>query len=141
MIKVDWTLGLQILNFVVLLAILNAILYKPVKEILARRKAAIDGDQGRARDLQLQIDEKMARYQEQLQAARVKGNEERAALRAAAGKQEAEILGAAREEATNKLQSLKARVAGEAEQARTALRSDVDTLANQVASRILGRAI
>lgn len=141
MIKVDWTLGLQIFNFLVLLFLLNTVLYRPLLAILAKRKETIEGDHGRARGLQQQIDEKMASYQEQLQAARIKGNEERTTLRAAAAKDEAEILGAARQVATEKLQQLKVRVAGEAEQARTALRSDVDALAHQVASRILGRAL
>lgn len=141
MISVNWTLGLQIFNFLLLLFILNTVLYRPLRAVLAKRKETIEGDHGHARALQQQIDEKMASYQEKLQAARVKGNEERAILRAAAGKEEAEILGAARVVATEKLQQLKARVATEADSARTALRSDVDALATQVASRILGRAL
>ena len=141
MIKVDWTLGLQIFNFLLLLFILNTVLFRPLRALLARRKETIEGDHGRARALQEQIDAKMASYQERLQAARVKGNEERAVLRAAAGKDEAEILGAARLVATEKLQQLKLRVAAEADSARTALRSDVALLATQVASRILGRAL
>ena len=129
MISVNWTLGLQIFNFLLLLYILNTVLYRPLRAVLAKRKETIEGDHGQARALQQQIDEKMASYQERLQAARVKGNEERAILRAAASKEEAEILGAAR------------LVATEADAARTALRSDVDALATQVASRILGRAL
>jgi F-type H+-transporting ATPase subunit b len=140
-ISVNWTLGLQIFNFLLLLFILNTVLYRPLRAVLAKRKETIEGDHGQARALQQQIDEKMASYQERLQAARVKGNEERAILRAAASKEEAEILGAARLVATEKLQQLKARVATEADSARTALRSDVDALATQVASRILGRAL
>ena len=141
MISVNWTLGLQIFNFLLLLYILNTVLYRPLRAVLAKRKETIESDHGQARGLQQQIDEKMASYQERLQAARVKGNEERAILRAAASKEEAEILGAARLVATEKLQQLKARVATEADAARTALRSDVDALATQVASRILGRAL
>jgi len=140
-ISVNWTLGLQIFNFLLLLYILNTVLYRPLRAVIAKRKEKIEGDHGQARGLQQQIDEKMASYQERLQAARVKGNEERAILRAAAGKEEAEILGAARLVATEKLQQLKARVATEADAARTALRSDVAALATQVASRILGRAL
>jgi F-type H+-transporting ATPase subunit b len=140
-ISVNWTLGLQIFNFLLLLYILNTVLFRPLRAVLAKRKETIESDHGQARGLQQQIDEKMASYQERLQAARVKGNEERAILRAAASKEETEILGAARLVATEKLQQLKARVATEADAARTALRSDVDALATQVASRILGRAL
>lgn len=141
MISVNWTLGLQIFNFLLLLFILNTVLYRPLRALLAKRKETIEGDHGQARGLQQQIDEKMASYQERLQAARIKGNDERNVLRAAAAKDEAEILGAARLVATEKLQQLKLRIAAEAESARTALRSDVDALATQVASRILGRAL
>ena len=141
MISVNWTLGLQIFNFLLLLFILNTVLYRPLRAVLAKRKETIEGDHVRARGLQEQIDEKMASYQERLQAARVKGNEERTVLRAAASKDEAEILGAARLVATKKLQQLKVRVAAEADAARIVLRSDVDVLAAQVASRILGRAL
>lgn len=141
MIKVDWTLGLQIFNFLLLLFILNTVLYRPLRALLAKRKETIEGDLGRARSLQEEIDAKMVRYQEQLQAARVKGNEEKTVLRAAASKEEAAILAAARLVATEKLQQLKVRVAAEADSARTALRSDVDALATQVATRILGRAL
>jgi len=140
-ISVNWTLGLQIFNFLLLLFILNTVLYRPLRAVLAKRKETIEGDHVRARGLQEQIDEKMASYQERLQAARVKGNEERTVLRAAASKDEAEILGAARLVATKKLQQLKVRVAAEADAARIVLRSDVDVLAAQVASRILGRAL
>lgn len=141
MISVNWTLGLQIFNFLLLLFILNTVLYRPLRAVLAKRKETIEGDHAHARGLQQQIDAKMVSYQEQLQAARVKGNEERAILRSAASKDEAEILGAARLVATEKLQQLKLRVASEADAARTALRRDVDALATQVASRILGRAL
>lgn len=141
MIKIDWTLGLQIANFVLLLFIMNTVLYRPVRAILAKRKETIDGDHGRARDLQQQVEEKMARYQEQLQAARLKGNEARAALRASAAKDEAEMLGAAHAVAAERLQQIKAQVADEAGQAREVLRRDAELLANQAASRILGRAL
>lgn len=139
MIKIDWTLGLQIANFLVLLFILNAVLYRPLRAVLGQRKETIDGDHGRARDLQQQIDDKMARYQEQLQAARIKGTEERTALRTAAARQEAEIIGAAHAAAGERLQQIKTQVAGEADAARKALQVEAGQIAGQVASRILGR--
>jgi len=140
-IKLDWTLGLQIFNFLVLLGLLNIILYRPLRATLSKRKETIDGDHGRARDLQQQIDDKMTRYQEQLQAARLKGNEERAALRAAAAKQEAEILADAHAVAGNRLQQIKGQVADEATAARTLLQGEAGQIAGQVAARILGRSL
>ena len=39
----DWTVGIQIINFLVILWILNLILYRPIRNILRQRKEKIDG--------------------------------------------------------------------------------------------------
>lgn len=141
MIEINWTIGLQFLNFFVLLLLLNALLYRPLRGILEKRKSTVDGGHARARELKEQIDEKMARYQEQLQQAKIKGNEEKAALRSAAAKEEAEILGAARAVAGSRLQTIREQVQAEAAQAGKELRTQTSTLAAQVASKVLGRGV
>ena len=141
MIKLDWTILLQAANFMVLMLVLNSVLYRPLRNQLNRRRESIDGAHGRARELDAQITEKMNRYQEQLQQAKLKGNEEKAVLRNAAAREEAELLAGAHESASNQLQSIKGRVQAEAEEARKSLRSESEALAAQVATRVLGRAL
>lgn len=141
MIEINWTIALQFVNFLVLMGLLHVLLFRPVRALLAERKATIDGGHGRARELKEQIEAKMARYQEQLQLAKQQGNEEKAALRSAAAKEEAEILGAAHEVATDRLKSIRERVAGEADKARSALQAEANGLAAQVATRVLGRGL
>jgi len=140
-IKVDWTIFLQAANFIVLMLILNSILYRPLRDILNRRRQEVDGGHGRARELESQINEKMNRYQEQLQQAKLKGSEEKAALRTAAAREESEVLAAAHQSASEQLQSIKGRVQEEAEAARLALRAEAETLAAHVATKVLGRAL
>lgn len=141
MIKIDWTILLQAANFLILMFVLNALVYRPLRDLLNRRRAQIDGSHGRARELEGQIEEKMARYQAQLQEAKLRGNEEKAALRSAAGKEEAEILSAAHGQAADHLQTIKNRVRGEAEAARQSLRSETEALAAHVAAKVLGRGL
>ena len=141
MIKLDWTIFLQFFNFVVLMFLLNIILYRPLRRIIAQRRETVAGDHARARDLAAQIDEKMARYQDQLQDAKQKGAAEKAQLRRQAAEQEATILGAAHEEASAQLQTIKGQVAAEAAQAREALKTETDTLAGMIAGKVLGRAL
>jgi len=140
-IEINWTIGLQFLNFFVLLLLLNVLLYRPLRGVLEKRKATVDGGHARARELREQIDEKMTRYQDQLQQAKIKGNEEKAALRSAAAKEEAEILSAARAAAGGRLQVIREQVQAEAEQAGQQLRAQTSALAAQVASKVLGRGI
>jgi F-type H+-transporting ATPase subunit b len=140
-IKVDWTIWLQFVNFFVLMAILNFLLYRPLRGILKRRRDTIDGSYSKAKELETQINEKMERYQEQLHAAKVKGNEERAELRKAAAGEEAEILGKAHLKATEQLQEIKRNVAKEADAAAQVLKKETKALATQIASSVLGRAL
>ena len=137
----DWTIILQFVNFIVLMAVLNAILYRPMRNMLKHRKETIDGSHERAQELEAQIDEKMARYEEKLQVAKLQGNQEKNQLRQAAAGEEAKILGAARDEATEKLQAVKDQVAGEADAAGKKLKADAETLATDIATKILGRAL
>jgi F-type H+-transporting ATPase subunit b len=140
-IKIDWTILLQAANFMVLMLVLNIILYRPMRDLLNRRRQSVDGAHSRARELEAQIAEKMSRYQEQLQQAKLKGNEEKTALRAAAARQEAELLATAHQVASEQLQTIKNRVQAEAEAARKALKSETEVLAVHVATKVLGRAL
>lgn len=141
MIKIDWTILLQAANFMVLMLVLNSILYRPLRNLLNRRRESIDGAHGRARELDAQIAEKMSRYQEQLQQAKVKGNEEKAALRSAAARDESELLGKAHQSASDQLLVIKSQVQAEAEIARKSLKAETQVLAAQVATKVLGRAM
>jgi len=140
-ISIDWTIILQFVNFLVLMAVLNALLYRPLRKVLAQRKEKIDGSHQRAKDLEAQIEEKMTRYQEQLQAAKVKGSQERAEMRSAATAEEAKLIGAAREEAAQRLLVLKGKVAEEAAVAEKTLRAETEGIAGSIAAKVLGRAL
>ena len=141
MIKLDWTLLLQFANFMILLVALNVVLFKPLRAVMAARKATIDGDLAKARSLDEQVQSQVAEYEAKLQEARQRGSQERTALRQAAQAEEARLLGNANEKASQRLQSLKDQVAGEAEVARQGLRSETDALARQIAGKVLGRSV
>lgn len=141
MIELNWTLFLQAANFLLLLFVLNFILYRPLRDILQKRRESVEGAHRRARELEGDINEKMARYQERLQEAKLKGSQEKMKLRQEALEEEGKLLAAAHGSASAKLQEIKGRVAEEAEQARRSLRSETETLAAQVASKVLGRAL
>jgi F-type H+-transporting ATPase subunit b len=140
-ISIDWTLGLQFINFVVLMLALNVILYRPLRRVMQQRKETVDGSYRKAKSLEGAIDEKMAHYQEQLQQAKLKGNQEKNELRSQAHAEEGAILSAARATATDYMDSIKVKVASEADRARQALKAETEALAGQIASKVLGRGL
>ena len=141
MIKLDWTLFLQFANFMILLAVLNALLFKPLRNVLAARKATIEGDLAKARSLDEQVQAQIASYDAKLQEARQRGSQERTALRQAAQAEEARLIGEANEKSSQRLQVLKDQVAGEAEVARQGLRGETEALAREIAGKVLGRNV
>lgn len=141
MIELNWTLFLQFANFMILMAVLNALLYKPLRAALQARKDTIEGSRAKVQDIDEQVQAQIARYEAQLQEARQQGGEERAALRKTAQEEEARILGGANQKAAEKLQSIKEQIQEEAGVARQTLRNETKTLAQDIAGKVLGRAV
>lgn len=141
MIELDWTLFLQFANFMILMAVLNALLFKPLRAALQARREAIEGSKAKIQDLDEQAQAQVARYEAQLQEARQKGGQERAALRKAAQEEEARLLGEANQKSAERLQAIKGQIEEEAGNARQALRSETEALAKEIAGKVLGRAV
>jgi F-type H+-transporting ATPase subunit b len=140
-IKLDWTLLLQFVNFMILMVVLNALLFKPLRAALKARKESIEGSRAKVQDIDEQVQAQIARYEAQLQDARLRCGEERAALRKTAQEQEARILGDANQMSAEKLQKIKEQIQAEAAVARQALRNETEALAKNIAGKVLGRAV
>jgi F-type H+-transporting ATPase subunit b len=140
-IKLDWTLFLQFANFMILMVVLNALLFKPLRAALQARREAIESSKTKVHDIDEQVQAQIARYEAQLQDARLQGAQERATLRKAGQEEEARILGAANQTAAEKLQTIKEQIQEEAGTARQALRDETEDLAREIAGKVLGRAI
>jgi len=140
-IELNWTLWLQFVNFFVLMAVLNFLLYRPIRDLMTKRKGMIEGDHNRAGELEEQVSAKVEKYQEQLQEAKQKGSQEKTELRRIADKEGSEILGEARGAAADQLNEIRNKIGADAEEARKALKGEVQTLATMVASKVLGRQV
>lgn len=141
MITTDITLFLQIVNMVVLMYLLNRVLYKPIRRILAERSARLRGMQEditkfekNARIRQEEVDAKMAQASGKAKAALDSARAEAqqaGATRLAAIKAEAD---AAKE---SQLGALKSEIA----EARSVLQANLQGFASDMAGKILGRSI
>jgi F-type H+-transporting ATPase subunit b len=140
-ITIDATIVIQFLNFLVLMAVLNYLLFRPLRNILQQRKETIAGSYQAAKDLEGVIDEKMTRYQEQLQEAKLKGNQERAVVRQAAAEEEGKILSAAQAAAATHVQTIREQVSKEAKAASQQLQKETEAIAGEIAAKVLGRAL
>jgi F-type H+-transporting ATPase subunit b len=140
-INVNFTLFIQLINFLILLLLLNSLLYKPVLAKIRERDAKIKADRDKASQLDSEVLEQEKKHQEALIEARQVAGKEKAELLAAAKKSEADILEKARIEAARIMDDMKSSIQAESEKARAALKGEMAPLAQSISEKILGRAI
>jgi len=140
-INLDIAFVFQIVNFLVLLLVLNVFLYKPIRKMLADRDAQVGGAKVRAAEVDRDVQEKMALYEARLREVKLQAGEERSLLKKEAATEEAAILDKAREEAAEQLATIKNKVAKEAADARELLRGEARTLSLEICEKVLGRSL
>jgi F-type H+-transporting ATPase subunit b len=132
---------IQVVNFLILIALLSRFLFAPLKKFLAERAEGIEKALAEARLAR----EAAAKAQEEHRVQVLAAQREVAALREQAQREvEVErqrLLRESREEARRVLDDAKAAIEMETKRARATLREEVATLSLAAAERLLGRAM
>ena len=137
----DWTVGIQIINFLIILWILNLILYRPIRNILRQRKEKIDGLELIIETYNEDFQEKDAAFAAGIKEARAKGLNEKEALLQAAAAEEKEIIAKVNAKAQAELADIREKISQEAETAKAALQTKVDEFTSDICQKILGRTV
>jgi F-type H+-transporting ATPase subunit b len=140
-INLNVTLFIQIINFLVLLFILNAILYKPILAKIREREAKLRQDREKAMELEQKVLDQENLHQEELAKARQISAQDKLSMMAEAKKQEADFLSKARDDAARIVDDMKTAIQAESVQVRQRLKEDMAPLARSIAEKLLGRAI
>lgn len=140
MININETLVLQLINFLLLMFLLNRLLFRPLVRLLDERTARTEGRQAEATRAEAEADAKLADYEGKLRAARAAADEARGEVLRSAEAERQGLLAQAAAEAEHTVAEIRARVRSEADQARRALRAESNALATAAATRILGRS-
>ncbi|MFP4198270.1 MAG: F0F1 ATP synthase subunit B [Halanaerobium sp.] len=114
MVNINTTMLWQLLNFFVLLFLLRKYLYTPIKDILDKRAAQINGDLDDAEARRKEAEELKAKYEQKLKNARSEAQEIVDNAESRANKKAKDIMNKAEERA----EKLKAKKLEEIEQAK-----------------------
>ena len=136
----DISMVYQMINFLVLLFVLNLVLYKPIRNVLLERKAKIEGMQIGAEKAASDLVAGEDNYKDGLKQARAEGLKEKETFIEEASKEEKEIIDTINKKAQANLAQIKMQVVDETEQARKALEGEVEAYAKAIGEKILGRA-
>ena len=137
MIDINWTLAAQILNFLILVALLRAFAYKPIVNMLQERQAKIEMSLAKADEDVEKAEALKKEYQDQLASARVKAQ----GIIDSATRQAAEERDESVEKTKREIEQMKKSAAEEVERERRAaaetLRAEVVALSMAAASKVI----
>ncbi len=141
MLSFDITLFIQIVEALIMTAILNVILIKPVMQILREREQKFEGLRGDIEKFTQEAENALKRYQERLNAARLEAAQRREELKQQGKAEERKILEAATREADQLKQQMLSQLSQQLEQTRKSLQSQVEGFAASIAEKLLGRSL
>jgi F-type H+-transporting ATPase subunit b len=137
----DVSLFVQIANFLIIIWVLNIILYKPIRNILIQRKEKITSLEQNIEKLNEDTAEKDEAYLAGIKDARARGLNEKEVLVKAGAEEEKRIIEQINQKAQANLAEVRENITKEAQNVRESLNKEIDTFANAISEKILGRAV
>jgi F-type H+-transporting ATPase subunit b len=137
----DWTLWVQMANFLLIVWLLNIILFRPIRKILIQRKEKITSLEQNIETSDKEVKEKNEAFDSGIRDARAKGLNDKNALLSEAAGQEREIIDKINQKAQADLAEVREKIAKDAETVRASLQKEIDTFASAIGEKILGRAV
>lgn len=141
MISIDLTVFIQMINFLILIWALNFVLYRPIRGIIAQRREKVNGLESTIEQFEQDVEEKAGAIDSGIKDAREKGQKEKEALEQAAREEEMQMKEKINEKAKQDLAEIREKVARETEEVRQSLQPQIDSFADQISEKILGRAV
>ena len=136
-----WTFLAQICNLMIQLVIFKKFLLKPIKQVIADRKAKADSEIADAQKLRTEAEAMKAEYEQNLQNARTEANQIVAAAQKTATARSEEIVGEARAQAAALKQKAEADIAQERKKAVNEVKDEIGGIAMEIASKVVEREV
>lgn len=137
----DWTLFVQIANFLLIIWVLNIVLFRPIRKILIQRKEKVTSLEQNVEASDKEAKEKNEAFDSGIRDARAKGLNEKSVLLNEAADEEREIVDKINQKAQADLAEVREKIAKDAEAVRASLQKEIDTFASAIGEKILGRAV
>ncbi|MDY6906060.1 MAG: ATP synthase F0 subunit B [Thermodesulfobacteriota bacterium] len=131
----------QIVNFIVLIIVLNLVLYRPIRNVVARRQEKITGLDQSIQMFEQDAADKDNACTEGLKAARNNGVQEKNALIEEGTQEEKRIIEEIQQKTQKTIAENKADIARDAEKAAAELQQEIETFAATIGQKILGREV
>jgi F-type H+-transporting ATPase subunit b len=140
MINLDGSIIPAIVIFLLLIAVLNQLLYRPLMKVLAERESRTTGLVHQAQEDLSHHLSLFEKYQASIKNARMEGYRRQEQLRAEAQKKRMEVLAQSRAVAEQLIQDSRESIRVQVEAAKQQLTMDAQDMAQRITSTVLGRS-
>lgn len=140
-LDIDATFLIYLAVFAVIFFMLRALVFRPTMALLDAREEAIDGAKRQARDLEKTAEDKIRRFQDEMQKMRTEANTERDRLRAEGSRLERNLIDRVREETEGMVRDAEKKIGDESAVIREKIHADAPRLAGEIAEKLLGRGV
>lgn len=137
----DGTLLFHLVLIIVMVALLNATLLRPINRILEERERRTKGRFREAQSLLSAVSQKLREYESRMREARAKGYLLLESERTAASSEREKKVSEVKAEVSRWLDEEKRRLQTDEEQVKTELREDARVRALEIGGQILGRPV
>jgi F-type H+-transporting ATPase subunit b len=137
----DISLFVQIANFLIIIWVLNIVLYRPIRKILIERKEKITSLEQNVEKLNEDAAGKDEAFLAGIKDARTRGLKEKDVLLKEGAEEEKKIVEQINQKAQANLAEVREKIATDAQNVRASLHKEIDTFANAISEKILGRAV
>ena len=141
MINLDITLVIQMVNFLVLLYVLNLILFRPIRNIIKERNQIVEGFNTDITSLTDEAQASLEQFEQKILEARKEGMVRVQNMKDEGEEAEAELMATTNEEVQAKIEEARKKVASDIQEARTQLQDQVQAFSLAVTEKVLGRSI
>jgi F-type H+-transporting ATPase subunit b len=141
LVSLDYSLGIQIVNFLLLIFILNILLYKPILGMIDKRKKHFEDSDAEIKRLNETVEQKMVAYEEKLRQAKTAAVEQKNEIVRQGADEAKAIVDAVRAEIPGMMEQFQTRMDGEIGAAKKILTDHSQQLSVQIAEKVLGRSL
>ena len=141
MIDIDWTLYAQIINFLLLVFLLNVVLFRPIRNALRDRQAKLLAQEAEINVLTDQGRSLEDEIKEELAAARRAGAGARETLKQEGAQAEATLLEEVKRQVEMEWATVEKKIKADMAKARKSLQTQTQSFAQLLATKILGREL
>jgi F-type H+-transporting ATPase subunit b len=134
-------IGVYIVNFLVLFLLLKQVAYKPVLEMLEKRKKAIADGLAAAEKAKMEADAKQVKFDAELQAARQSSQEEASRIAQDTAKMREKILEEARKEAEEVKAQARRQIEVERQGLQAEMKQQLSELTVALTRKIIGQSL